>query len=62
MCGNITGMLSDEIKRKSEDLLVLFSTPILSDAKQRCDRIAVLHDGKITLSGTFFKYTFVEDL
>lgn len=117
LCGNITGMLSDEIRKKSEDLLilvglnginkrigsfsrgmkqrlgiaqallnspkllicdeptsaldpigrreildilesvkdqttVLFSTHILSDAEQICDRIAVLHDGKIALSGT----------
>lgn len=117
LCGKITGMSSDEIKRKSEELLtlvglkdtnkrignfsrgmkkrlgiaqallnspkllicdeptsaldpigrkeildilqqvkdkttVLFSTHILSDAERICDRIAVLHEGKLVLSGT----------
>ena len=31
---------------------VLFSTHILSDVERICDRVAVLHDGKIQLSGT----------
>lgn len=117
LCGEITGMLSDEIKIKSEELLalvgiekgnkrigsfsrgmkqrlgiaqallnspkllicdeptsaldpigrkeildilqqvkgkttVLFSTHILSDAERICDRVAVLHQGKLALSGT----------
>lgn len=117
LCGKITGMSLDEIKRKSEELLilvglkgvnkrigsfsrgmkqrlgiaqallnspkllicdeptsaldpigrreildilhqvkdkttVLFSTHILSDAERICDRIAVLHEGKLALCGT----------
>lgn len=31
---------------------VLFSTHILSDVERICDRVAVLHDGQIQLSGT----------
>jgi ABC-2 type transport system ATP-binding protein len=31
---------------------VLFSTHILSDVERICDRVAVLHEGKIQLSGT----------
>jgi len=35
-----------------EQTTVLFSTHILSDVERICDRVAVLHDGKIQLSGT----------
>lgn len=38
-----------EVKHKTT---VLFSTHILSDAERICDRIAVLHRGKLALSGT----------
>ena len=31
---------------------VVFSTHILSDVERICDRIAILHDGKLALSGT----------
>jgi ABC-2 type transport system ATP-binding protein len=35
-----------------EQTTVLFSTHILSDVERICDRVAVLHDGKIQLCGT----------
>ncbi|MBP6873516.1 MAG: ABC transporter ATP-binding protein [Clostridia bacterium] len=35
-----------------QDTTVLFSTHILSDIEKICDHIALLHDGKILLSGT----------
>lgn len=35
-----------------EQTTVLFSTHILSDVERICDRVAVLHDGNIQLSGT----------
>jgi len=34
---------------------VIFSTHILSDVERVCDRAAILHDGKIALSGTLLE-------
>lgn len=42
----------DILQKVKDKTTVLFSTHILSDAERICDRIAVLHDGKIALSGT----------
>lgn len=40
------------LEQVKNETTVMFSTHILSDAEQICDRIAVLHDGKLALSGT----------
>lgn len=42
----------DILQKVKDKTTVLFSTHILSDAERICDRIAVLHDGQIALSGT----------
>lgn len=42
----------DILQQVKEKTTVLFSTHILSDAERICDRVAVLHDGKLVLSGT----------
>jgi len=44
----ILGILQ-QVKGKTT---VLFSTHILSDVERICDRVAVLHEGKLALSGT----------
>lgn len=38
--------------RKSERRCVLFSTHVLSEAERLCDRIGILHDGRLIASGT----------
>lgn len=40
------------LKKVKEETTVLFSTHILSDAERICDQVAVLHDGRLVLSGT----------
>lgn len=42
----------DILEQVKDEMTVMFSTHILSDAERICDRIAVLHDGKLALSGT----------
>ncbi|MBS6195020.1 MAG: ABC transporter ATP-binding protein [Clostridiales bacterium] len=42
----------DILSSVREHTTVVFSTHILSDVERICDRIAFLHDGKVTLSGT----------
>lgn len=42
----------DILSSVKEHTTVIFSTHILSDVERICDRIAVLHQGKIALSGT----------
>lgn len=42
----------DILSSVKEHTTVIFSTHILSDVERICDRIAVLHKGKIALSGT----------
>ena len=43
----------DEIRRaKNEGRCVIFSTHIMSQAEQICDRLAVLHRGRIAATGT----------
>lgn len=42
----------DILKQVSGKTTVLFSTHILSDVERICDRVAVLHEGKLALSGT----------
>lgn len=42
----------DILEKVKEKTTVLFSTHILSDAERICDRIAVLHEGKLVLSGS----------
>lgn len=38
--------------RKDEKRCVLFSTHVLSEAERLCDRIGILHDGRLFASGT----------
>ena len=42
----------DILQRVKGKTTVVFSTHILSDVERICDRVAVLHDGKLALSGT----------
>lgn len=42
----------DILLQVKDKMTVLFSTHILSDAERICDRVAVLHEGKLALSGT----------
>ena len=42
----------DILHQVKDKMTVLFSTHILSDAERICDRVAVLHEGKLVLSGT----------
>ncbi len=42
----------DILHSVKEHTTVLFSTHILSDVERICDRIAFLHEGKVTLNGT----------
>lgn len=44
--------IMDVLVAAKEKTTVLFSTHILSDVERICDRIALLHDGKILLSGS----------
>lgn len=42
----------DILQRVKGKTTVIFSTHILSDVERICDRVAVLHEGKLALSGT----------
>lgn len=42
----------DILQRVKGKTTVIFSTHILSDVERVCDRVAVLHEGKLALSGT----------
>lgn len=42
----------DILRHVEDKTTVLFSTHILSDAERICDRVAVLHQGEVELSGT----------
>ncbi|MGB4587637.1 MAG: ABC transporter ATP-binding protein [Clostridiaceae bacterium] len=42
----------DILQRVKGKTTVIFSTHILSDVERICDRVAVLHEGKLVLSGT----------
>lgn len=42
----------DILQRVKGKTTVVFSTHILSDVERICDRVAVLHEGKLALSGT----------
>lgn len=44
--------LLDILKKASKETTIIFSTHILSDVERICDRIAVLNEGCIALSGT----------
>ena len=44
--------LLDILVNAKEQTTVLFSTHILSDVEHICDKIAILHDGKIVLQGS----------
>jgi ABC-type uncharacterized transport system ATPase subunit len=60
ICDEPTSALDPVGRKESLDILgalrgkttVLFSTHILSDVERVCDRIAVLHGGKVALAGT----------
>lgn len=40
-------------ERRAEGKTIVFSTHIMSEAERLCDRIAVIHDGKLSALGTF---------
>lgn len=40
-------------QKRSDGKTILFSTHIMSEAERLCDRIAVIHNGKIAAIGTF---------
>lgn len=42
----------DILSTAKQETTVLFSTHILSDVERICDRVAMLHEGRIVLSGT----------
>ncbi len=60
ICDEPTSALDPEGRKEILDILsaaksettVLFSTHILSDVERICDRVAMLHDGRIVLLGT----------
>lgn len=45
----------DILGQVKENTTVIFSTHILSDVERICDRVAILHDGKIALQGELNK-------
>jgi sodium transport system ATP-binding protein len=48
------GAMIDFIEsRRNAGTCILFSTHVLSEAERLCDRIGVIHDGRLMASGTF---------
>jgi sodium transport system ATP-binding protein len=61
-------MLQFILARKAEGKCILFSTHIMSEVEKLCDRIAILHDGRVRAVGSLAELrestgaTFVDDI